>query len=88
MTNAPVALAELKEARDRLNTDLLARLDNNAMKFLLSLHDGEPDFECIGLPKAADLPAVRWKLVNLRKLKEQNPQKHAQQRRAIENLLS
>ncbi|MFT4118362.1 nucleotidyl transferase AbiEii/AbiGii toxin family protein [Bradyrhizobium sp.] len=88
MTNAPVALAELKEARSRLNKDLLARLDNNAMKFLLSLHDGQPDFECIGLSEAANLPAVRWKLLNLTKLREQNPQKHAQQRQAIEKLLS
>ncbi|MGV1964182.1 hypothetical protein [Agrobacterium sp. 22-222-1] len=58
------------------------------MRFLLSLHDGEPDFEVIGLPQAAMLPAVRWKILNLEKLKAQNREKHAEQRRVIEGLRS
>jgi predicted nucleotidyltransferase component of viral defense system len=88
MTVRPVSLNELKDARARLTKDLLARLDDRAMRFLLSLHDAEPDFEVIGLPQAANLPAVRWKLLNLTKLKEQNPAKHAEQRRAIARILS
>lgn len=88
MTVNAVGLDALKEARARLTADLLAHLDDNAMRFLLTLHDGEPDFEAIGLPQAADLPAVRWKLLNLQKLKEQNPAKHADQRREIEKMLS
>ncbi|MGN8023865.1 nucleotidyl transferase AbiEii/AbiGii toxin family protein [Phyllobacterium sp. 22229] len=88
MTTAPVNLGELKNARVRLTDDLLTRLDDSAMRFLLSLHDTEPDFEAIGMPQAANLPAVRWKLLNLTKLKEQNPEKHAQQRQEIENILS
>lgn len=86
MTIEAVSLDELKAARTRLTGDLLARLDENAMRFLLSLHDGEPDFEAIGLPQASELPAVRWKVLNLRKLKEQNPAKHAEQRREIEGI--
>jgi predicted nucleotidyltransferase component of viral defense system len=86
MTIETVSLDDLKAARARLMTDILARLDDKAMRFLLSLHNGEPDFEAIGLPQAADLPAVRWKLLNLQKLKEQNPAKHAEQRREIEGI--
>jgi predicted nucleotidyltransferase component of viral defense system len=88
MTTQPLNLEELKAAREQMTTDLLARLDDDAMRFLLSLHDGEPDFEAIGLPQAADLPAVRWKILNLEKLKAQNPDKHAEQRREIEGLQS
>ncbi len=88
MTTQPISLDELKAAREQLTTDLLARLDDDAMRFLLSLHDGKPDFEAIGLPQAADLPAVRWKMLNLEKLKAQNPEKHAEQRREIEGLRS
>lgn len=88
MTIEPVALDELKAAREQMTADLLGRLDGNAMHFLLSLHDGEPDFEAIGLPQATDLPAVRWKVLNLEKLKAQNPEKHAEQRREIEGLRS
>lgn len=71
-----------------MTADFLPRRDDNAMRFLLSLHDGEPDFETIGLPQAADLPAVRWKILNLEKLKSQTPEKHAEQRREIEGLRS
>lgn len=88
MTIEPVSLEELKAARDRMTTDIIAKLDDKAMHYLLSLHDGEPDFEAIGLPKAAELPAVRWKLLNLQKLKQQNPTKHAEQRREIEEIVS
>ncbi|MBM7045716.1 nucleotidyl transferase AbiEii/AbiGii toxin family protein [Rhizobium lusitanum] len=88
MTIEPVSLIELKDARARLTGDLLARLDEKAMRFLLTLHDAEPDFEVIGLPQAAALPAVRWKLLNLAKLKQQNPDKHMLQRREIENMLA
>lgn len=88
MTTQPVSLDDLKAAREQMTADLFGRLDDNAMRFLLSLHDGKPDFEAIGLPQAADLPAVRWKIINLEKLKAQNPEKHAEQRREIEGLRS
>lgn len=88
MTIEPVSLIELKEARARLTDDLRARLDDKAMRFLLTLHDTEPDFDAIGLPQAAALPAVRWKLLNLAKLKQQNPDKHALQRWEIENMFA
>ena len=45
-------------------------------------------FDAIERPRAADLPAVRWKLINLAKLKKDNPGKHAEQRGALEALLS
>lgn len=88
MTVEPVSLDELKAARSRMTADILAQLDDKAIRFLLSLHDGEPEFEAIGLPQAAELPAVRWKLLNLKKLKEQNPTKHTEQRREIEEIVS
>ena len=57
-----------------------ARLDVAAQAFMLGLHDAEPDFDIIGLPQAADLPAVKWKLLNLQKLIADNPAKHAEQK--------
>ncbi|MBD9628097.1 nucleotidyl transferase AbiEii/AbiGii toxin family protein [Ensifer sp. ENS06] len=86
MTTEPVNLEDLKAVRSRMMEDLLSQLDDKAMRFLLSLHEGEPDFDAIGLPQAAKLPAVRWKILNLEKLKAQNPEKHAEQRRKIEGM--
>jgi hypothetical protein len=77
MTIEHVPLETLLAARERLIGDIRGRTDGAAAEFLLSLHDAQPDFSLIGLPEAANLPAVRWKLVNLRKLMAQNPEKHA-----------
>lgn len=80
MTIEHVPLQTLLAARDRLMNDVANRTSGTAAQFLLSLHDGEPDFGLIGHSSAADLPAIRWKLLNLRKLRDGNPGKHADQR--------
>ena len=86
MTREPVSRAALAEVARRLHVDIASRLHGDVAAFLLSLHDAEPDFRLLGLPEAADLPAVRWKLVNLRRLRDTNPGKHAAQRAALESL--
>lgn len=86
MTVEPVTLAELLEVRARLVTDIQARLDDNARRFLMSLLDGAPDFDAIGLPSAATLPAIGWKVLNLTRLKAANPEKLAIQRARLEAL--
>jgi len=88
MTTTKISLEDLLATRVKLSKDLLSRLDQNAMRFLLSLHDGAPDFDAIGLPQAAALPAVRWKLINLARLKQENAEKHAEQRKTIEQMTS
>jgi predicted nucleotidyltransferase component of viral defense system len=79
MPQNPVGLQELYETRSNLIEDVQSRLRGNVLKFLQSLQTGEPDFSLIGLPNAADLPAVQWKVTNLRKLITDNPKKHSQQ---------
>lgn len=89
MTTIPVTIDELARTRDRLIADIRARLaDKDTQRFLLSLHDGAPDFDAIGLPQAAALPAVQWKLVNLRKLIAENREKHTAQRADLEQLFT
>ncbi|WP_049730541.1 nucleotidyl transferase AbiEii/AbiGii toxin family protein [Rhizobium ecuadorense] len=88
MTVEKVSLDELLDVRERFLSDIRARLDDKARTFLLSLHDGDPDFEVIGLPHALALPAVRWKILNLQKLRNDNPPKHAEQREEIERLFT
>jgi len=84
MTVEHVPLETLIEARERLIEEIRARITGAAAEFLLSIHDAEPDFDLIGLPAAASLPAIRWKLLNLRKLIERNPEKHADRRARLE----
>ncbi|MGM0562495.1 MAG: nucleotidyl transferase AbiEii/AbiGii toxin family protein, partial [Pseudomonadota bacterium] len=86
MTREMVTKEELIEARAKLHADIRERLTGGIAAFLLSLHDTTPDFDLIGLPEAANLPAIRWKLMNLERLKRENPGKHAVQREALEGL--
>lgn len=86
MTVEPLSLDELEATRDRLFASMRELLDDNAKSFLLSLHDADPDFDAIGYPRAIELPAVQWKLQNLRRLREADADKHSRQKRAIEEL--
>ena len=86
MTRETVTKDTLDHVRARLHADIRERLMGDVATFLLSLHDAEPDFDLIGLPDAAALPAVRWKLVNLERLKKANSDKHTAQRDALERL--
>ena len=86
MTFKPVTLEELLQTRERLFADIRARLDERARQFFLSLHNGEPDFAIIDHDEALQLPAVQWKIVNLEQLAQRNPEKHEQQRKALEAL--
>ena len=86
MTRETVTVDSLIETRARLHADISKRLTGEIAAFLLSLHDAEPDFALIGLPQASLLPAIRWKMLNLQRLKGENRKKHAAQRRALEDL--
>ncbi len=67
---------------DYINTrNKLIELINNKFsaddkKFILSFEMGEPKWELFPLSILKDLPAVKWKLINIKKFKETNPDKH------------
>ena len=87
MTRESISKDELDETRQRLHDDVKSRLTGDVATFLLSLHDATPNFDLIGLPQANDLPATQWKVTNLARLKRENPEKHAVQRNALQDLL-
>lgn len=83
-----VTADDLEHVRQRLIKDVQSRLVDTSVHFLRGLVEGEPDFDAIGLPSAALLPAVRWKLQNIKKLRATNFEKYALQRAGLERLLS
>lgn len=87
MTVDPINIDALLSARKRMIDDIQARLNGNAADFLRTLQAGEPDFTLIGLPQAADLPAIKWKVLNLQKLIADNPDKHRAQSDALKAIL-
>ena len=88
MTVDAVSVADLEQVRVRLIGDVQSRLTGSAAQFLRTLVRGEPDFDAIGLPLAANLPAVQWKLQNILKLQDTNPEKLSAQCESLESLLN
>jgi predicted nucleotidyltransferase component of viral defense system len=79
MARIPVELAALVEARQRLRQELRSRLTDNHRQFLLGLVRGEPPWEAMRCRHLSELPAIRWKLQNLAKLKRSAPDKFERQ---------
>lgn len=68
MTDTPVALETLLAARDQLIAHVVDAMPEAHRTFLIGFKRGKPDWDALGLPGVADLPAVRWKQLNLNRL--------------------
>ena len=75
MTREDVSLGELVAAREHLRAELPVALTESQKRFLLSLARGEPDWTLMVCPHLMEMPAIRWKLENLLRLKKLNPGK-------------
>ena len=56
--------------------------------FLLSFKNGEPDWALMTIADLSRLPAVGWKLANIRKLKASNPAEHSAMLAALAHRLN
>lgn len=68
MTLIPVTLAELEQTRETMINLISERLTDPQRKFLLGFKQGEPDWGLLNLPGIENLPAVQWKLLNIRRM--------------------
>ncbi len=80
----PVPLQVLLETRAQLVREVHPRLDAGLRRFLLSLQNAEPEWDLLGVEGAKDLPAVKWRLLNLRKM---SPEARATEARRLEAVL-
>jgi hypothetical protein len=85
MTEQPVSREELIAAREALIDDIVGKMPDSHRGFLISFERGEPDWELLGVPGAADLPAVKWRQQNLDKLTKE---KSAELVKALKKVLS
>lgn len=67
MTEEPISLAELETTREQLVKLINASITQEEKIFLLSFKNCTPDWKLLGLENIDLLPAVKWKLLNLRK---------------------
>lgn len=70
MTTERIDLDTLIDARTRLFRELPTRLTADHRRFLIGLARAEPDWQLLRCAHAAQLPALQWKLSNLRKFRQ------------------
>jgi len=68
MTDEPVDLGMLIDAREKLVDCTLGNMPMQHKDFLVLFTQGEPDWKLLGLDGVEHLPAVRWKQINLDKV--------------------
>jgi hypothetical protein len=60
-----ITLEELETTRDKLVTTLRKELTPNERQFIVSMKQGQPLWDLLEIEGIEDLPAVKWKLLNI-----------------------
>jgi hypothetical protein len=76
------------ETLERLSAAIANGLTDNERAFLTSFEGGDPEWALFPLPGLEALPAPQWKLQNLRKLRDAEPDRHAQGVEALKRALA
>ena len=84
MTEEDISLAALEAARDQLVKIIGVSLTREERAFLLSFKRQEPDWSLLGLDGIDRLPAVRWKMHNLKRMQQE---RHAKALMRLEEVL-
>lgn len=88
MAFLPFTYDDYEATRQRLVAQLGAALTADDKALLLSFKAGEPDWKLSGMAELERLPAVQFKLANIRKLKVAKSAKHANALAALRAVLS
>lgn len=75
MTARPVSISELEQARADLRAALDLHLQDRHKQFLLGLVRLEPEWDLMPFAHLRELPALKWKLLNLEQLRHRNPKR-------------
>ena len=87
MTDIPFTYEEFEETRAKLINDVRSLMTDADKKFLISFESGQPEWDGYEFEYFKDYPSVQWKLLNLKKLAKQNPQKLRLEAEKLRNVL-
>ncbi len=79
MSDEPFTYQDHLTTFDTLLKSIHNSLTTTDREFLLSFFNATPDWDIIQIPNLNKLPAVKWKLQNLEKLKTTNAKKFSEQ---------
>ena len=72
MADGLPTVIELEKTRETIIDLINAELTDNERHFLLSFKSREPDWTLLDVNEVSDLPAVQWKMINLKKMSAAN----------------
>jgi len=87
MSDIVFTYEDLEATREELIETVNSSLSEMDCSFLLSFKQGDPNWDMFPVAGLKDMPAVQWKLHNLKKLMKSNPEKHNELIHKLESLL-
>ncbi|TSA44339.1 MAG: hypothetical protein D4R56_07305 [Deltaproteobacteria bacterium] len=84
MTLEEVTCEDLEKTREQLVSMIARELTIQERQFIVSVKEGRPQWDLIGLDGVQNLPAVQWKLLNIGRMA---PAKHQQALRKLKDYL-
>jgi hypothetical protein len=85
MTTETLSYEELCATRETLVSTLMKEVTPEEKNFLVSVKEGLPRWGLLGLEGVENLPAVKWKLLNIGKME---PSKHSDAVRKLRDYLN
>ena len=84
MVVEPVTAEELRIVGEQLVSRLYEEMTQDEKRLIVSVKEGKPRWDLLGVPGIENLPAVRWKLQNIRRM---TPMKHREALRKLRDYL-
>ncbi|WP_343554976.1 nucleotidyl transferase AbiEii/AbiGii toxin family protein [Sphingobacterium sp.] len=85
MTDVQFTYEEYESTREKLIKEILKSLTNTDIEFLISFKSLTPDWS---IYPYGEYPSIKWKLLNLNKLKDKNLKKYNEQVDRLKNFLN
>lgn len=76
MSELDFTYSDYEKTSEKLIIKVNRMLTKTDKKFLIGFASGQPDWSLCPIEVLKDLPAVKWKLININKLATDNPKKH------------
>ena len=84
MVIEPVTAEELRGVGERLVSRLRDEMTQEERRFIISVKEGKPQWDLLGVPGIENLPGVQWKLQNIHRM---TPMKHREALKKLRDYL-
>ncbi len=76
MTDLEISYAEMVDIREQLISTMRNLLTDADKQFLISVKEGVPNWQHINIEHVANLPSIKWKIMNINKMDKHKSQEY------------